>query len=249
MAALALAAACASAAHAAPGDEDEPFTPAEYAEAVQGVISSCTVSAILGPRETPLPLAASNFLLDHPDLSAFIVNRRGIAPYRIEMLGPRRSLADDGDGTRGIVTLVEATRQHRLYYGEGVHSSRFFPDIRATAVIAMELSEKAGADGKPVTVTTFLVWVKLRSRFVSRVVKALRPFLQGTVVRKFSKAFAVADQVGRLMAKDPAKVAEDVRQFPSLLVEDRAALLAIMAGLSAPPAPAGPPASAVPPRR
>lgn len=223
-------------ARAEQGEEEEPFTPEEYAAAVQKTISGCTVHALMGPAETPLPIAVSNFLLDHPDLSAFVVYRHKIAPYMIEMLGPRRSLADDGDGTRGVVNLLELTDRHRLYYGEGVHRSLFFPDIRATAVIAMELREVSGADGSPRTVTTFLVWVKIKNRFVSGLVKTLRPFLQGTVVGKFSKAFLVADSVGRLMARDPDAVSRDVREFPGLFPEDRAAVLAMIAGLKRPAA-------------
>ena len=210
---------------------EEPFTPAEYAAAIASTVSSCTVHAVVGPALTPLPLKVSNFLLDHPDMSAFIVNRLKIAPYRIEMLGPRRSLADDGEGTGGIVNLIEESDRHRLYYGEGVHRSFFFPDIRATAVIAMDLSEETGPDSRPRTITTFHVWVRIQNRFVAGVVKTLRPFLQGTVVRKFSKAFFVADSVGRLMASDPETVAEDVRAFPGLFVEDRASILEMIAGL------------------
>ena len=243
-AALFLLAAAAGARPAAADEPEEPFTPAEYAAAVSATVSSATVHAVLGPAETPLPLEVSNFLLDHPDLAAFIVNRRKIAPYRIEMLGPRRSLADDGEGTRGVVNLIEATDQHRLYYGEGVHRSLFFPDIRATAVIAMELSEASGPDSRPRTITTFLVWVRIKNRFVSGLVKTLRPFLQGTVVGKFSKAFFVADSVGRLMARDPDAVAEDIGAFPGLSMEERIAILQMISRLK-------PPAEALPalPRR
>lgn len=217
---------------------EDPFTPAEYTEAVARTISGFTVHAELGPAETPLPLAVSNFLLDHPDLSAFVVRRLGIAPYLIQMQGPRRSLADDGDGTSGIVNLLERSDVRRLYYGEGVHRSLLFPDVRASAVIIMRLRAAAASDGTPVTITTFEVFVRMRSRFVSGVVRTLRPFLQKTVISKFSKAFFVADQVGRLMARDPEAVAGEVRAFPVLFVEDRDEFLGMMAALKTPPSPA-----------
>lgn len=213
----------------------DPFTPDEYADAVRKTVAGFTVHAVLGPAQTPLPLALSNFLLDHPDLSAFIVNRRGIAPYRIEMQGPRRSRADDGEGTSGLVNLLERTDRRRLYYGEGVHRSRLFPAIRATAVIVMELREQPGPGGRRETTTTFDVYVRMRSRFVSALVRALRPFLQKTVIGKFSKAFFVADRVGRLMAQDPGAVDADVRAFPTLAAEDRADLLDMIARLKSAP--------------
>lgn len=210
---------------------DEPFTPAEYAAAVRATIEGRTVHETIGPSLTPLPLGLSDFLLDHPDLSAFIVRRRGIAPYRITMLGPRRTLADDGEGTTGIVDLLQSSPRRRLYYGEGVHHSRFFPDIRASAVIVMELREEPEPDGRPATVSTFEVFVRMRSRFVSGVIKTLRPFVQRTVIGKFSKAFLVADTVGRLMAADPDGVAADAGAFPAMLAEDRDEFLARIAGL------------------
>jgi hypothetical protein len=140
-----------------------------------------------------------------------------------------------------VVNLVERTDLRRVYYGEGVHQSRLFPDIRATAVIVMDLGEGACAGSRACTVTTFHVWVRLKSRFVAGLVKGLRPFLQGTVVGKFSKAFLVADSVGRLMAREPGGVAADVRAFSGLSVEDRAALLAMIARLQPAPAAAAAP--------
>lgn len=236
-----IAAAAVAAALAAPAsgfvstdDGEEPVTPAEYAAAVQTTVSGCTVSAMLGPSETPLPLDVSNFFLDHPDLSAFIVNRHKIAPYRIETLGPRRSFADDGDGTRGVVNLIEETGRHRLYYGEGIHQSRIFPDIRATAVIAMDLSEAEDSDQRKRTIMKLHVWVRMRSHFVSALMKTLRPLIQGAVVKKFSKAFYVAGMVGRLAARDPSAVDQDVRDFPGVSVEDRAVILKMIAGLRRP---------------
>ncbi len=212
----------------------EPLTPGEFASAVRETVEGRTVHATVGPAETPLSLELSDFLLDHPDLSAFIVNRRKIAPYRIVMQGPRRSLADDGEGTVGVVSLITATDRRRLYYGEGIHRSLMFPDIHATAVIVMELKEKRDADGRPVTVTTFDVFVRMRSRFVAGLIKTLRPFLQRTVIGKFSKAFFVADKVGRLIAQDPDAVVRDADAFPVLFDEDRAALRR-MIGVLKPP--------------
>jgi hypothetical protein len=213
----------------------DPFTPAEFAEAVKQTSEGYTVRAVVGPARTPLPLALSNFLLDRPDLAAFVVNRRGIAPYRIEMRGIRRSLADDGDGTVGVINLISRTDARRVYYGEGEHRSRFFPAILASAVVVMDLREETAPDGRLETVSTFEVRVRMRSRFVAGVVKTLRPFLKKTIVGKFSKAFFVADAVGRAMASDPAAVARDVEAYPPMFAEDRAALLEMIAKLPSPP--------------
>jgi hypothetical protein len=207
----------------------------EYGPLVKRVAEKYTVRSVVGPTDTPLPLELANFLLDRPDLAAFIVKRRGIAPYRIEMTGPRRSTVDDGDGTSGVVNLVSRQETERLYYGEGEHNSRVFPTLRAASVISLALEPLQGADCRPFTRTSFRVYVRMRSRVVSGLVKALRPFLRETIIRKFSKAFLVADQVGRLMARDPAGVAADAKAFGALSPADRDALDAMMARLAAPP--------------
>ncbi len=198
----------------------EPSLDAKIAR----VMAAPTVSSRVGPLETPLPIDLAEFLLDHPDLSAFIVRSHHIAPYVITMLGPRRSSADDGDGTSGIIDLASRTERRRVYYGEGVHRSRIFPPIRADAVIVMELEPARRAGCGPRIRSSFDVYVKLRNPILSGMVKALRVFVRATIIRKFSKAFLVADQVGRLLARDPQSVRRDVAAFPLSDVDRRRAL-------------------------
>jgi hypothetical protein len=199
-------------------------------------VEDASVTSRVGPTTTPLPLELSNFLLDRPDLAAFLVRRRKIAPYRIAMRAPRESSADDGAGTRGVITLVERTDTHRVYYGEGVHHSRVFPDIKAEAVIVMDLAETASPACGPRTESAFTVSVRLNSRLVSALVKTLRPFVRRTIVAKFEKASAVAYKLGVLMAEDPESFVRDAAEFPGLSAEDLAVLKRLLMSLKAPPA-------------
>ncbi len=210
---------------------NDSFTPAQFAAQVRLTTSDCTVSELVGPRDVSLPLDLSNDLLDHPDLAAFIVRRRHLAPYRIEMRGPRRSLADDGEGTSGVVNLLERTETHRLYYGEAEHRSPFFPVILASAVIDMDLEARADPGGSPATRASFLVCVRMRNPFVSGIVKILRPFLRKKVIDKFTKAFFLADRIGRLMASDPDGISRDIAEFPAFSAEQSAEFRARVAGL------------------
>lgn len=238
----------------------------EFTERIRAAVDGYTVRATLGPTDTPLSLALSNFLLDHPDLSAFIVNRRRIAPYRIEERGPRRFWADDGAGTAGLVDLVERRETERVYFGEGVHRGRFLPPIRAAAVVVMVLRPEPGPDCRPRTRTYFHVYVRVENPLFSGLLKVLRPFLQKTVVSKFQRAFLVADKVGRLMAEDPASVAAEAGRFTPLPAPERDVLRGLMdrlaneppscAAASAPaaissasPAPASPSTTPPPPPR
>ncbi len=203
----------------------------DAAAEIDRTLADCTVSQLVGPRDIPLPLDFSDDLLDHPDLAAFVVRRRGLAPYRVEMIGPDRSAADDGDGTRGVIELVRRERGRRLYYGVGEHHSRVWPVIRADAVIDMTLKEVASADGPAATRTSFLVCVRLKNPFLSGVVKLLRPFVRKTVIGKFTKAFFVADRVGRLARADPRGMQDDIDAFPALTPLEREDFRARLAGL------------------
>lgn len=218
----------------------------DYRALIARTTSSYTVRSTVGPLDTPLSPAWADFLLDHPDLSAFLVRKYGIAPYMITMRGPNQSWADDGDGTKGLITLVEHSGRTRLYYGEGTHDSALFPTIRASAVIVMTV-EPVQPPGCPERIrSSFAVYVKLRSRFLSGMVKLLRPFVRDTVIRKFTKAFLVAHHVGRLLAEQPHSVAADILAYPNLAERDRETVRALLDELQpqprsclAPPRPVG----------
>lgn len=214
----------------ADGDHAPRFAPL-----IARVAGKPTVRSVVGPTDTPLPLELVNFLLDRPALAAFIVARRGIAPYRVEMLDARRSTVDDGEGASGVIDMVSRAETVRLYYGEGRHDGRLLPALRAAAVVDLTLEPLLGADCRPVTRTSLRVYVRLRSRVMSGLVKTFRPLLKDAVVRKFGKAFLVADQVGRLMQRDPEGVAQDALAFGALSEQERADLARMMAALAAPP--------------
>ncbi len=196
--------------------------------AVDRVLGGYTVRSRLGPVVTPLPPDVAEFLLDHPDLSADLVRAHKLAPYRIEMRGPDQSWADDGEGTKGTITLVRRSSAERLYYGDGTHDAALLPTIRATAVIVMGVKPlpREGCAGS--VETSFEVYVRLKNPVLAGVVKTLRPLLSRTIVRKFGKAFLVADQVGRLMARDPDRLAAEAAESPRLSAAERARLVELL---------------------
>lgn len=190
---------------------------------VRPVMTERSVYQRVGPIETPLPQELADFLLDHPDLAATIVREHGIAPYRITMRGPRQSWADDGDGTVALVTEVAREEGKRVYYCDGTHRSRIFPDIKAEAVIVMEMRPVPRPGCSARVRSTFDVYVKLRNPVLSRMANVL-PFVRRTIVRKFSKAVLTADEVGRLLARTPQAVVWDVEDFGLPEAEEKRAL-------------------------
>jgi hypothetical protein len=238
MARASLIAACAAlgAGWARAGTLPPPERLGAYARPMRQTVERATVRQTVGPIETPLSLEVSAFLLDHPDMSAWLVRRHKLAPYVIEMRGPGRSWADDGDGTTGFIDLADRGPNARAYYTEGTHHSAVFPDIRASAVILMELAPVTRPGCREHVISSFDVSVKMRSAFVSGMVKALRPFIRRLIVRKFTRAFSVAQQVGVLLAKEPDATREELLSFPALTAEDRAAADKLLSSLQPEPA-------------
>lgn len=224
---LALAVARCAAGEALPRPEELGV----YAEPMRGAVERATVHQKVGPMETPMSLEIAVFLLDHPDMAAWLARRHKLAPYVIVMKGPGRSWADDGDGTVGFIDLADRRPGRRAYYTEGRHVSGFFPEIRASAVVLMDIAPTRKPGCAEHVVSSFDVYVKMRSVFVSAMVKTLLPFIRGLVIRKFTRAFSVAQQVGVLLAKDPEKIKQEMLSFPGLPPEDRAAAEKLLAPL------------------
>lgn len=203
----------------------------DYAALVAQTTGACTVRSTVGPVDTPLSPAWTDFLMDHPALSSVLVRKYRIAPYRITELAPGRYLTDDGDGARGVVTLVEHTGGTRVYYGEGTQESALFRSIGATAVIVMSVEPVTPAGCPEAVRSSFVVYVKLRSRVLAGMVKALRPFLRRTITRKFSRAFLVAHDIGGRLAAQPERVGADILECPQLPEAERAAARSLLASL------------------
>src|SRR5262245_45421442 len=110
-----------------------------YADRVKDIVRTPSVVSPLGPVDTPLPLDLANFLLDHPDIAAFVIHRRRIAPYRVVMTGPGEARADDGEGTKGLIALVERDDRARTYFGDGMTQRLHLPPIHATAAVFMKI--------------------------------------------------------------------------------------------------------------
>ena len=181
------------------------------------------VRSTVGPVETPLPLEAANFLLDHPDLSAWLVNRRKIAPYVVERRSPKRFFADDGDGTKGLITEAERSPTRRVYQGEGTHNGW----LEADATVVLQLAPA----GPGCVISTFDVGVTLKNRLLGGAVRLLRPWLKDVIARKFGRAFLAAHKVGELLAREPASVSAELASYPKLTEAERAELLRVTGSL------------------
>jgi hypothetical protein len=190
----------------------------------------------LGPIQTPLSLELAEFLLDHPDLSGFLVHELKIAPYVAKLKGPGQFWADDGEGSKGLVTLVDHQPGHRVYYVDGIHHSHYFPAIHAGAAVVMEMKPDTEGQCPSHIRSAFTIYVKLNNPVLSNLAKTIRPFIRKTVAHKFGKGFMVAHGIGLEMMKNSDRVVETAAKFPTFTAQDRAELEKLAARLKESPA-------------
>lgn len=200
----------------------------------EDVLRSPTVKATLGPNDTLMPMEVANFLLDRPELTAWYVNKRRVAPYVVEKRGPGLWHADDGAHTSGLVKLLERGDAKRSYFADGEHTGAPFGKIRALGVLTMTMKPWK-REGCPTGISSSLdVAVKVKNPVVAGLAKTMRRFIRKTVARKFSRAFLTAHKVGVLLAEDPQGVTEELASFPGLSKEDAVALRKLTKGLVRP---------------
>jgi hypothetical protein len=231
---LVIAIVCAATTGVKAGGADNPNAKDDssaYAQRIRAVVEGATVVSTIGPFEIPLDEGLANFLLDHPDLSAWLLRQRNIAPYIIKMRGPRQSWAEDGAGTLGLETLVKREDHSRIYYGTGLHHGKVFPDIHATAVIIMKMEPISRQSCSPHIQSSFIVYVRLRNPVLAALVKTLLPFVRGTVDRTFYKAFLAARELGRQVAVDPKEISGVTQSFTTLSGRDRTTFSDLIAAL------------------
>ena len=199
------------------------------------VIDQHTTANTVGPLRAAMDRAMYLHLLDRPPLAAALINRLDLADYKAETRGPRRWWGSDGEGTEGIVELVQAESATRIYYLEGTHRSRFLPNLSGKAVVFLRMGAVTDANGLPAMESKLVAYARLDNRFLSGLASMLRPLIGSTVSAKLAKGVNVVNRLGREMRQRPDRVLFEAADPPPLPDEDVAFLKQALAA-GAPPA-------------
>jgi hypothetical protein len=176
------------------------------------VINGHTTRGTIGPLETPVGLELYEYLLDRPVVTAALVERLGIGTYRFVPRGPGEFWVEDGDGTEGLVTLIQQHADTRIYYIEGNHHGHIWSTVHATAVVFMKLEP---TPAKAATVSTSLVsYARLDDKLFRGLVWLLRPLLEDAITRKLTRGFEATYLLGQRIAEDPARILQEVPTLP-----------------------------------
>lgn len=180
------------------------------------VADSPTAFGLIGPVRTHVPQHLYEYLLDHPSLIAALVQKLGLGNYQFVNKGPNQFWGNDGDGTQGLLSLLQREGTSRIYHIDGYHEGQVFPMVRAKAVVFLKIAPTASADGHPAVDTSLIAYTRLNDPVLSGLVWVLRPLIGAAVTRKLVRGFDVTNQLGTAIAQDPDRIIQDLPTLPSI---------------------------------
>lgn len=201
---------------------------------LSAVANSPTTSGLVGPVRTPIPPHLYEYLLDHPPLIAALVQKLSMGNYQFTQKGAHQYWGDDGDGTQGLLSLVQHEGATRIYHIDGYHEGHVFPMVRAKAVVFLRISPVASPDGRPAVETSLTAYTKLNDPVLSGLVWVLRPLVGEAVTRKLARGFEVTNQLAAAIAQNPDRIIQDLPTLSSIDPQEQRAFMSLLHSL--PPA-------------
>ncbi|MDP9131517.1 MAG: hypothetical protein M3M98_00075 [Nitrospirota bacterium] len=198
------------------------------------IIGHYTTATKIGPMRTPLPEQVFLYLLDHPVMTAALVNRLDLGLYKAEQRGQQEFWATDGEGTEGNIHPVFQDRTTRMYYAHGSHDGRLLPQVTGKAVVLLRLRPVTDSRGIESIDSTLVAYLRLDNRVLSGLLSLLHPLIGSVMNRQLFKAFDAARLLGGVMREHPERVLFEATDPPALPDEEVAFLKAALVSLHNP---------------
>nr|MBI3612760.1 hypothetical protein [Nitrospirota bacterium] len=195
---------------------------------VSFVADSPTTSGQVGPVRTPVPQHLYEYLLDHPPLIAALVQKLGMGNYQFTSRGANQFWGNDGDGTQGLLSLLQREGTTRIYHIDGYHEGHIFPMVRVKAVVFLTMAQTSSPDGHPAVDTSLIAYTKLNDPVLSGLVWVLRPLVGEAVTRKLARGFDVTNQLGVAIAQNPDRIIQELPTLPSIAPQEQRAFTALL---------------------
>jgi hypothetical protein len=191
------------------------------------VIDHPSAAGVIGPDQTPIGVELYSYLLDHPAVTAMLMQRMGMGSFRIMEKGPNRYWVDDGDGAEGLLSLVFRDARTRIYYVDGQHRSTLFPTIRAKTAIFLRILPERAAPGQS-TLTSVASYTRFEESMLSRLMHLFQPLVTRAVNRTIMKEFSMTHRLGILIVEQPQRILREAAGLSEITLDDREALLTLL---------------------
>lgn len=191
------------------------------------VIDHPSTSGAIGPNQTPIGLELYGYLLDHPALTARLMERLGIGTFQITDEGEHRYQVNDGEGAEGWLWIVSQDLHHRIYYIDGEHRSKLFPTVKAKTVVFLLLSFPNEHDRTAVK-TLLVSYTRFEDGMLAHVLRFFKPFATRAVTAALTKEFSMTHRLGLLIVEQPHRVLEAAETLSYATCDDRQTFLRLL---------------------
>ena len=192
------------------------------------VIDHPNASGVIGPDQTPIGIELYTYLLDHPAVTAMLMQRMGMGSFEITSQGPNRYWVNDGDGAAGLLVLVFRDVHTRIYYIDGRHRSALFPTMRAKTAVFLRIMTEPAPPGRSIVQTTLASYTRFEDGMLSQLLRLFQPLVTRAVNRTLTKEFSMTHRLGLLIADQPQRVLREATGLSEATSDDRQALLALL---------------------
>ncbi|MGH7323007.1 MAG: hypothetical protein ACRELA_25770 [Candidatus Rokuibacteriota bacterium] len=178
--------------------------------------------------------AVFRFLLDHPDFAASVARALRVGEYRVTRQGDGY-WGDDNRGASGMIRILYADEERRLYHLEGRYERGVLPTIEGQLLVLLDFRHGEDERGGTVVQSSLTGHLRLDTPLVgvvARVIGALsRPLVERAVEKKVRRFFNTVARVSRWAHDEPEQLAVALEGHPEvaqgpLLAAFRAILLA-----------------------
>jgi hypothetical protein len=192
------------------------------------VIDHPSAAGVIGPDQTPIGVELYSYLLDHPAVTAMLMQRMGMGSFQIMEKGPNRYWVNEGDGAEGLLFLVFRDARTRIYYIDGQHRSTLFPTIRARTAIFLRIIPEHAAPGQSTVLTSVVSYTRFEESMLSRLMHLFQPLVTRAVNRTIMKEFSMTHRLGILIVEQPQRILREAAGLSEITLDDRQALLTLL---------------------
>lgn len=194
------------------------------------VIDHPSASGVIGPNQTPIGVELYSYLLDHPAVTAMLMQRLGMGSFHITAKGsnPNRYWVNDGDGAEGLLSVLFRDAHDRIYYMDGRHRSTLFPTIRAKTAVFIRITPGPSVEGRTVVQTMLVSYTRFEDGMLSRLMHLFQPLVTRAVIRTLTKEFSMTHRLGQLISEQPQRILQEAAELPDTMYDDRQSLLILL---------------------
>jgi hypothetical protein len=185
----------------------------------ESVLSHAIFAQRVSDIRFPSREAVYRFLLDYPDFAASVARALRVGQYRVTSMEDGY-WGDDGRGATGMVRLLYADANRRLYHLEGRYERRLVPTIEGQLLVLLEFHHVSDEAGTSFVEQSLTGHVRIDTPLigaVAQVVGALsRSLVERTVEAKVRRFFATVARVSRWAYEEPEQVATALEDHPDV---------------------------------